>query len=738
VLLLAHCCAPGRGSEPGVGWNRAVESAKNFDTWVITKEDGFAEETRRHLERHGEIPGLHFVFVEACDLDRLLQPIKVLRYFFYNHWHRRAFSVAEQLHQRIVFDLVHQINFVGYREPGYLWRLDAPFVWGPVGGTQNYPWRFLAEAGPLGALIEGARSVLNHLQLRFRPRVRRAASRARILLAANSTNQRDLARAHGVEPILMLETGIHPVAATPRRSDSGRGALHILWSGDLAPHKGLVLLLKALSRSGRRLPCALRILGTGWLARSWRRMARRLKLEDRVTWLGLLPHPQALEQYRWADVFVFTSLRDTSGNVVLEALAAGVPVICLDHQGVHDMVTEECGVKIPVTTPGEVIARLSEALETLARDKALRARLSAGARARSRDFHWARQGERMTALYREVLEAPAGARPSPAPRPRPEGGPSALRHMGRDGAKRAAGLAAALIERLFDVGDGQRFGILLYHRVAPRVPGLPEPPLNVTPERFREQIGGLIRRGYVITPLREVLRRRASGTPLAPRTVVVTFDDGFASVHAHALPVLREFKAPATVFLNTAYLDSAKPFPFDRWGMAYRHRLPAGHYRPLTSAECQEMARDRLVELGSHTHTHADFRGRPAALLSDTRISVDILRRRFGLAQVSFAFPGGRKYSGHSGEDLMAAVRKVPVTCALTTDGAPVDWRSDPFGWGRFNVYQWDTATTLAAKLKGCYGWAPQLQEGISRSFRAAPIHACARRRPSPAERTVG
>jgi len=62
----------------------------------------------------------------------------------------------------------------------------------------------------------------------------------------------------------------------------------------------------------------------------------------------------------------------------------------------------------------------------------------------------------------------------------------------------------------------------------------------------------------------------------------------------------------------------------------------------------------------------------------------------------------------------MAAVKKLPVTCALTTDGAPVDWRTDPFGWGRFNVYQWDTATTLTAKLKGCYGWAPKLQERLS------------------------
>ena len=82
---------------------------------------------------------------------------------------------------------------------------------------------------------------------------------------------------------------------------------------------------------------------------------------------------------RWADVFAFTSLRDTSGNVVLEALAAGVPVICLDHQGVHDIVTDQCGVKLPVTTPDDVIACMSESLRRLAQDTAARERLSRGA-----------------------------------------------------------------------------------------------------------------------------------------------------------------------------------------------------------------------------------------------------------------------------------------------------------------------------------------------------------------------
>lgn len=277
--------------------------------------------------------------------------------------------------------------------------------------------------------------------------------------------------------------------------------------------------------------------------------------------------------------------------------------------------------------------------------------------------------------------------------------------------KKTAGYLSAFMAQLPYVRMGDSLGILLYHEVAPVISGIPASSLKVTPERFRQQIEGLLDRGYVIRPLREVLRNRALGLLPSPRTVVLTFDDGFASVYAYAWPVLKELKAPATLFLTTAYLDSDDPFPFDVWGNSYRDRLPHELYRPLSSEECREMADNGMVELGSHTHTHRDFRGRPEELRQDTQASVDFLQKRYGLKEVGFAFPGGRKYLGQWDKTLIAAVKQIPVTCALTTECLPVDWKSDPFGWGRCNVYQWDTVGTMAAKLKGLYNWAPRLQE---------------------------
>lgn len=286
--------------------------------------------------------------------------------------------------------------------------------------------------------------------------------------------------------------------------------------------------------------------------------------------------------------------------------------------------------------------------------------------------------------------------------------------------KRTAGWVGTGLNRFLGRRDVESLGIILYHRVAPNVRDVPKPTINVTPDRFREQLSGLLARGFSFWPLRKVLASGAKGTLLPPRTVAVTFDDGFENVYTNAWPVLRELNVPATVFVNTAYLDSRDPFPFDPWGVIYRDHVPAESYRPLTSAQCEEMTREGPVELGAHTHTHEDFRGRPDDFRKDLQTSLDILRSRFGQREVTFAFPFGKPSLGFTDRELTQVVRESGAICALTTEDVLVDPLSDPFRWGRFNVYDWDSSATLAAKLEGWYTWAPKTQEWFSRAVSSA------------------
>jgi peptidoglycan/xylan/chitin deacetylase (PgdA/CDA1 family) len=281
--------------------------------------------------------------------------------------------------------------------------------------------------------------------------------------------------------------------------------------------------------------------------------------------------------------------------------------------------------------------------------------------------------------------------------------------------QRAAGQFSAALSWLGNRAAND-IGVLLYHRLADRVSGLAEPTINVTPSQFCQQLSGLQQRGYQFWPLSRILDEVEAGRSSLPAQVaVLTFDDGHQSVFTEGFPILRELQIPATIFVNTAFLDSTDPFPFDRWGLQYREKLPGAAYRPLQWSQCQEMLDSGLIELGAHTHTHGDFRGRPADFQDDLQQSIDILRERLGVQRPSFAFPFGRRSLGYVSEELIAAARRTCVRCALTTDVALVSANSDPFGWGRFNIYDWDTPATITARLRGWYAWAPRFQDRLVR-----------------------
>ena len=296
------------------------------------------------------------------------------------------------------------------------------------------------------AIKEGVRGVSNWLSLRTKPRVKKAARAAALIVASNSTNKRDYERVFGREVELLLETGLWSVPVVDRarfverfedqRAGRPTKPLKILWSGEFQSRKALPVLLRALARV-KDLDWELVVLGDGPMRGLWVEEGRVLGLnvvgmskpgsEDPdpghpvsspdsrgekssvsrdgnvVRFMGRLPFGEAVAKMQEADVFVFTSLRDTSGNVVLEALAAGVPVVCFDHQGVGDMVTEDCGVKIAVSSPKWAVDELAAVIGDLAEDGERLLALSVGATERAKMYLWDRNGDWMNAAYARLV-----------------------------------------------------------------------------------------------------------------------------------------------------------------------------------------------------------------------------------------------------------------------------------------------------------------------------------------------
>lgn len=428
VLLMSYECSPYRGSEWAVGWGRLLEASRAAETHLITNEANLA--ALNQARREGLVPANVHCYAPAPDaaLRRLEAKSAMFAYNYtaYHHWQELAFALAQQLHAREHFDLVHQVNVCTFREPGYTWQLGIPFVWGPVGGTQNFPLTFLSMLHPVEAIKEFGRAVTNECSLRFKGRVRAAARNAAVILGANSTNQRDLQRVFQRPVGQLLETGLREVHEPDRArfharvDDAANGRpprpLRLLWSGEGQSRKALPVLLRALARLDD-VAWELDVLGDGPMMPGWIDEARRLRLRvltgpealaetpagaNPVRFHGRLPFPVAVARMTAAEVFCFTSLRDTSGNVVLEALAAGVPVVCFDHQGAADMVTDDCGVLLPVISPRAAVTDWAATLRDLATDPAYLLELSLGTTEQARSFLWSINGDTMNAIYREL------------------------------------------------------------------------------------------------------------------------------------------------------------------------------------------------------------------------------------------------------------------------------------------------------------------------------------------------
>jgi len=295
----------------------------------------------------------------------------------------------------------------------------------------------------------------------------------------------------------------------------------------------------------------------------------------------------------------------------------------------------------------------------------------------------------------------------PAPLRVPHGSPRRISVK-----ERAVIAFAGVLNDLLGPRETRAFGILMYHRIANPPPEVPRPTWNVPPWRFEKQLSGLLSRGWRAWPLSQLLECLRRDLPIPRKTFVVTFDDGYANVLTTAYPILTRLSIPATVFLATAYLDSKQPFPSDDWAAAGQPGVPLETWRALTSDECRRLIANGLIELGAHTHTHADFRGRPDEFAADLRQNMAILRERFSVERPALALPYGTKADGFACADFAAAARDEGASCCLTTEATIVRPGDNPFDWGRFAAEEHDTARTLAARLGGWQEAVRQMKRG--------------------------
>ena len=297
-------------------------------------------------------------------------------------------------------DIVHQPIPVSPKMPSLMYRLGVPVVIGPLNGGMEYPPAFRREQGLLArfALLLG-RAIGNLFNL-FIPGKRLA----RMILVANARTKNALPIGVKGQVVELVENGVDFHIWQKSISAKSAGApIRFVFIGRLIDWKAVEIILEALHCLQGQITASLEIIGDGPMRERWEARSNQLGLRSVVTFSGFLSQQDCAERLKDADALVLPSLFECGGAVVLEAMAAGLPVIATAWGGPMDYLDPTCGILVAPDSREALVEGFAAAMKTLAQSPQLRTRMGASGYARARQsFDWERKIDQIVDLYRRA------------------------------------------------------------------------------------------------------------------------------------------------------------------------------------------------------------------------------------------------------------------------------------------------------------------------------------------------
>ena len=403
VLVNAYAVAPNWGSEQGMGWNWISNLSEYCELYVIT-EGEWRKEIEEALKTHPHRDRIHFNYLPVPDRVRRMcwNQGDYRFYLYYKAWQRRAYRKARELMSEVHIDIVHQLNMVGFREPGFLWKIKTvPYIWGPIAGMELMPVNFLKGQQLSKIMKVVLKNSVNRVQRRFHPRFRMALKRADAVVAATKGCY-DYLKESRPDVILINETAcfINDVASS---AVFDKSKFNVLWVGRFEFSKQLELALRTFARLRDYPEIILHVVGTGTPAQvnRYREIVRQYGLESSVVFHGKIPNDNVRAMMREADLFFFTSIMEATSTVVPEAISAGLPVLCFDRCGFGPLVDETIGIKHPCTTSETAVHDFAESIISLYKDRERLAAMSRACLERRYGISWESSARKMVEIYQQ-------------------------------------------------------------------------------------------------------------------------------------------------------------------------------------------------------------------------------------------------------------------------------------------------------------------------------------------------
>ena len=408
IIIIAHEFSPYQGSECAVGWNLVNEISKYHNVIVLyasTNQLGtsnYEEHVTDFFNKNEKRDSLTLISIPQSTkislllkVNKFLSPlnwsigIPMLYFICYKYWQKEVYNYFVSQNLIIRTDIIHQLTSISFREPGYLWKINKPFFWGPISGNVRIPLGFFNILSFNEIIKENIRNIIVFIQLNYSFRVNSALKKADKVYCVTQNDFDHFNAKKNQDVFPMLDVGCLRGQISLKKS-SIKKKLNFIWIGRIVYSKALTIFLKSISIVNNTIldkEVNFFIIGDGPNLKKNKLIGEKLNIYN-LTWLGHLPHNEVLELLKTSDCLVHTSIREATSASILESLSFGVPVICHDAFGMAIAVNDSCGIKIPFINTEISIKKFADAMINLINNSEQIDRLSLGSFKRSNQLSW--------------------------------------------------------------------------------------------------------------------------------------------------------------------------------------------------------------------------------------------------------------------------------------------------------------------------------------------------------------
>ena len=406
VLINAFAISPYHGSENGVGWHWAEGIAKYCNVFLICGDE-YRDEVETGVNASPYRENLHVTFNEIPPhvIDKVKNQGDWRFYYYYRKWQKKSYEIAKVICKENEIDIIHQLNLVSFREPGYLWKLGKPMVWGPIGGLGETPKRFMDGASMKMKTLFLLKDFISILQLRFSSHIDKAFSHTDVLISAVPNAQLKILKYKKRTSFLIPETGCDDLD-TEVIDKRNRREFHILWVGRFIYTKRLDIALRTIARIKDIENLHFHIMGSGndKQVKYYKGLATKYGINHICEWHGNVDNRKVHEMMRLSDIFFFTSIREATSTVVPEAINNCLPIVCFNACGFGRLVSPLIGRTVEMTKPDQSVLEFAEQIKNLYSNKELLYSMSLNCKEALKQLLWEEKAKSLFKIYKQLTE----------------------------------------------------------------------------------------------------------------------------------------------------------------------------------------------------------------------------------------------------------------------------------------------------------------------------------------------